>query len=72
MLKIEIHGVGVGTCSYSRKENVPGYLVTFGDGFLNKDFVSEKVFANFIKMRAPKLPPIQPAAERNGEVADAT
>jgi hypothetical protein len=74
-LKIEIHGVGNGTCAYSGKEDVPGVMVTFGDGFLNATFISEAVFKNFLKMRAPKLGakptaaavPAATPAPKNGE-----
>jgi hypothetical protein len=76
MVRITVHSSGIGTCVYSGKENTNGFVVTFDDGLLTEDFVSESHFLKFVRMRAPRRRPEPKSAvvevpSPNGEAADA-
>lgn len=68
MVKVVIHSKGVGTCTFSGKEDVAGFVVSFEDGLLKESFVSEGSFLKFVRMRAPLRQP-QHVACPNGEEA---
>ena len=70
VIKIVVHAKGQGTCAYSGKEDAKGLVVTFEDGTLREEFVSERAFLNFIKMKLQALERAK-SARSNGEVTNA-
>ena len=64
-LKLEIHSNGKGTCSFSDKEGVKGFTVTF-EGEPGESFMSDGSFLKQIRylLRTRKL---TKPAEANGE-----